>query len=397
MAELSPGQRFERFRVVQLLRQYPHASVYLVEDAPGHCVELKVSALPVHTEELARRALREVAVLEQLTNPHVVSVLETGLASNDHWYIVSEHMPGARLDEWHDFEHPLAPEDALSFVHQACLGMAELHGHGIVHRELGPERLWVLPDRTLKILDFSHARSWGDEPTGDNVTVGRMLMANARYMAPEQITGESLGPATDVYSLGLMLYEMLSGYSPFFADEPLSVLAPRLVDDPGQWMRSHVSRPLIPLQSRPAAAGLPPRLLELVHRCLLKDPKKRPQSAQVLANELGWLLHHAFSATNAAVLNLALEGGKSRYHLVLPGVHRIGGGKDVTVNVLGALPLELGTLEWSGLPRFAEWVPRQPSYVGGVQIQGRLTLEPEQSLEIVAPVGVVTLSLTYPE
>lgn len=290
---LKDGAQFERFKILGELRRYPHAAVYLVEDRPGILAELKVSLLPVHSEELARRALREVAVLERLTNAHVIQVLETGLSKDDHWYILTEHLQGARLDEWHNFRDPLPPTDALMLVHQACVGMAELHDAGIVHRELSPERLFVLPDRTLKILDFSYARSWGDEPTGDNVTIGRMLMANARYMAPEQITGEAIGPATDVYALGLMLYEMLSGYSPFFVDEPLTSLADRLADDPGQWMRSHVSRPLIPLSSRKVVEHLPARLLDLVQRCLFKDSKRRPQSAGELASELGWLLKNA--------------------------------------------------------------------------------------------------------
>lgn len=378
------------------LRTYPHATVYLVEDAPGTLAELKVSLLPVHSEELARRALREVAVLEQLTNPHVIKVLETGLSADEHWYILTEHLQGARLDEWHDFEHALAPTDALQFVHQACVGMAELHDAGIVHRELSPERLWVLPDRTLKILDFSYARSWGDEPTGDNVTLGRMLMANARYMAPEQITGEALGPATDVYTLGLMLYEMLSGYSPYFADEPLTTLAERLADDPGQWMRSHVSRPLVPLTSRKGTAKLPQRLVELVHRCLFKDAKRRPQSARELANELGWLLHHEFEATTAAVLHVEAPGTVRRYHLVLPGVHRVGGGKHVDLNVLGRDDVELGTLEWSGLPRMAEWVPALPAHLDGAPVVARVAMDPERRVEIVAGDRVVKVSLRYP-
>ena len=393
--ELGAGDTYGEFRIRTVLRKFRHAWVYEV-DAPGHDapLALKLSLEPVQSEEEARRALREVAVLGTLTNPHVVSVHDSGMGPDEHWYILMEHLQGAPLHQWHDFDLPLPAADAVGFIHQACLGLAEVHSVGIVHRDLTPERLWVGPDRTLKILDFSSARSWGAEATGDNVTVGTVLTGTPQYTAPEQMFAPELTPAADVYALGQILYELLSGHSPFHPDEPWSAARARLADDPAAWFRAHAQTPPTPITGHPACAELPTRLVELVHRCLDKDPSKRHPNAAALANDLGWILHHELGAARAAILNSVSPEGVLGFHLLLPGSHRVGFGPgfDVTLGPEGALLVAV--IEWAGPPKPAEIVPAEdtPVLVNGQPAPGRTPLASNDEVLVHRH----TLRLSYP-
>ncbi|MCX4240557.1 serine/threonine protein kinase [Paraliomyxa miuraensis] len=399
--ELKVGDTHEDFQVLQVLRKYPHAWVYKVR-APGHDepVALKLSLDPVRDEEAARRALREVAVLESLTNAHVLKVHGSGLTSAEHWFILMEHLPGAQLNHWHDFDRPLPAADAVGFVHQACLGLAELHAVGVVHRDLRPERLWITPDGTVKLLDFSSARSWGEGATADNVTVGVQVAGSPEYTAPEQAFGTELSPATDVYSLGVMLYEMLTGKSPLFPALSWSESRSKHADDPGAWMRAHARVPPAPLREHAVAAELPQKLADVLAAALAKDSKARPATAGELANELGWVLHHDLGAAQAGILKvspvegLVEEGLRPRYALVLPGSHRVGtGAVELRVADQGDDAV-LAVIEWAGAPKPAELV----AHAEGITMNGNAVTERvawEAGSTVV--VGGVRLQLTYPK
>lgn len=393
--ELQAGDQFGEFRIREVLRRFPHAWVYKV-DAPGFDVSLalKVSLNPVQSEEAARRALREVAVLETLTNPHVVKVHDSGMGPGEHWYILMDHLLGAPLHHWHDFDIRLPAADAAGFIHQACLGLAEVHGAGIVHRDLTPDRLWVEPDRTLKIMDFSSARSWGGEATGDNVTVGTVLTGTPQYAAPEQMISSTLSAAADVYSLGVMFYELLSGHSPFFPDKPWSRVRRDFADDPAAWLRAHAQTAPTPITDHQGCAELPRKLVELVHRCLDKEPGQRPENASVLANELGWILHHDLGAAQAAILRGVAPDGTPSFHLLLPGSHRLGFGEGVEVALDSEAQGIAAVIEWGGPPKPAEIVPEDgsPVCVNGQPVQGRTPLSAGDEILVRRH----TLHLSYP-
>ena len=395
--ELSIGDKHGGVEVLQVLCKYPHAWVYKVR-APGHAepVALKLSLEPVRSEEVARRALREVAVLENITNPHVLRVLGSGLTEGEHWYILMEHLPGAQLNHWHDFDRPLPAADAVGIVHQACLGLAELHALGIVHRDLKPERLWITPDGTVKLLDFSWARSWGEGATGDNVTVGVQTVGSPEYSSPEQAFGTDLSPASDVYSLGVILYEMLTGHSPLYPALKWSEARAKNADDPGQWMRAHARSPIAPVRKHAVTAELPQRLADVIEKSLAKDAKERPASAAELANELGWVLHHDLGAAQAGILRMTPTGeGKPRYALVLPGSHRLGTGTQVELRLGdGGADQVLAVIEWSGAPKLAELVAHAEGITkNGAAVTERVTWGTGEKVRV----GDVELELTYPK
>lgn len=387
--ELKPGDSFGPFRIQRVLRKHPHAWVYqVVQPGSDRGCDLKVSLDRVVSEDAARRALREVAVLGNLTNTHVVKVLDSGLGADDHWFILMEHLEGAQLSQWHDFDVPLPAADAAGFIHQACLGLAELHAEGIVHRALEPTRLWIEPDRTLKILDFSAARSWGATATGDNVTVGMPAIGAPQYSAPELMGGGELPPATDVYSLGVILYELLSGHSPFFPAQRWSEARAALADDPGAWLRAHVNKPVAPITEH--RTDLPEKLVALVHGCLHKDPRARPENAAVLSNELGWILHTDLGAAQAAILRCRAADGRASFHLVLPGSHRLG---RAGAPIADDDPNVAAVLDWSGMPKQAELVPERAEVrIDGVPITTRTLLAAKTRVQL----DDAELELSYP-
>jgi serine/threonine-protein kinase len=389
--QLEPGTTYGAFRIQRVLRKHPAAWVYAVHVAGrDELCDLELSLDPVQSEETARRVLREIAVLGNLTNRHVVDVLDSGMGEGDHWFVLAEHLEGARLHEWHDFDEPLPAADAARLIHHACLGLAELHALGIVHRDIKPEALWVEPDGTLKIMDFSSARSWGTEATGDNVTVGLVVAGRPQYAAPEQMGTSELTPASDVYSLGVILYEMLSGRSPVFPDRPRSAAHRDLADDPAAWFRAHVAKEPGLLSDQSACIDVPEKLCALVMRCLAKDPGARPENGAALANELGWILHHDLGAAQAAILRSRIGDTDSKFHLVLPGSHGLGS-DGALLRRTDAEPSAV--LEWAGGSEPADIVPRSGRVtMNGVLLTERTALPPGAPFQIDG----TPVSLTYP-
>jgi serine/threonine-protein kinase len=138
----------------------------------------------------------------------------------------------------------------------------------------------------VRLLDFGLARSWGgDSVIGRNATQGRMLVGTPHYAQPEQLHTQALTPAADVYSLALVLYELLAGHTPFVADRPVSEVIEAWRDNPLQWLRAHDQIPVVPL-SRHLGERVPPALVELVMQGLAKDPRARPADARTFADRL---------------------------------------------------------------------------------------------------------------
>ena len=396
--QLKPGDRYESFEIQAVARKYDASWVYRARsDKYSHPVAVRISTEPVQAEETARRALREITVLEELTNTHVIRVFDSGMGSDDRWFIVLEALEGARLDHWHDFDRPMSAAQAVGLIHQACLGLAEVHARGVVHRDLKPANLWVEPDGNLKIIDFASARGFGAHAlAGDNVTTQHVLVGTPQYAPPEQAYSSTLSPASDVYSLGVILYELLSGRCPFWADRPRSEVVRQLADDPVEWMTAHARRGPVPLRTVAATAGVPEDLDSLIGTCLAKKPHERPKDAGVLANSLGWILHHELGQAPVATMRVRDAGGNVGYRMVPPGAHRIGFGTNLDIRLrLDGNDEPWALLEWEGPPKQAEI--RVLEAGRQITLNGQ-TVAPRAAISPGATIGLAgfELELTYP-
>ncbi|HLT37098.1 MAG TPA: serine/threonine-protein kinase, partial [Enhygromyxa sp.] len=248
--ELQPGDVYAgNIRILAVLGKGAFACVYKV-DIPGYAepLALKLTKEPVTAGDQAQRALREITILRSLTNPHVVKTFDCGLRPDGHIYMLMDFLEGAALDEWHGFDRPLAPEQAVTIVHQVCLGLAECHAKGIVHRDVKPENIFVERSGHIRLLDFGLARSWDGSPVvGTNATQTHMVVGTPHYSQPEQLKTRELAPSSDVYSLGMILYELLSGCSPFHRDRSLKEIKEEFRRQPLMWLKCHADSPIVPI------------------------------------------------------------------------------------------------------------------------------------------------------
>ncbi|HEX6919464.1 MAG TPA: protein kinase [Actinomycetes bacterium] len=199
----------------------------------------------------------------RLSHPGIAAVYDYGEDAGSP-YLVMEHVDGEPLSALISREGPLQPERTLDLVGQAALGLEAAHENGVVHRDVKPGNLLVMPDGTVKITDFGIARAANSVP----LTQTGAIMGTAYYISPEQASGGSVTPASDIYSLGVVAYECLSGQRPFRGDTPVSVALAQVRDEP----------PALP-------AGVPAPVRALVMRMLAKEPGERPADAGRLGRE----------------------------------------------------------------------------------------------------------------
>lgn len=231
-------------------------------------------------QDLVSRFSREARAMSHLTHPNTVRVLMYGELEDGSLYIVMEYLEGKNLNQLVRKGGPLPLVRALRILIQCCGALDEAHRAGIVHRDLKPENICVCNQGGIedfpKLLDFGLAKVTEREmrPGSIILTQEGMVFGTPEFMSPEQAQGKTLTPASDIYSLAVILYEVLTGKLPFEAKMPMEYIA------------LHVTSAPIPLRDRVPEMSFPPGLWEAIAKALEKRPEDRYASAMDFAAAL---------------------------------------------------------------------------------------------------------------
>ncbi len=267
------GTQIGNYVVQHKLGEGGMGAVFMAEHPRiGHQVAIKVLTMEVGGHiKAATRFESEAKVIARLDHPNIIKFQDYGKLEGGSLYYVMELLRGRELLDVIQNHGKFTAEQALPYVEQICAALHEAHEHGVVHRDLKPENVIVL-DRdpmTLKVLDFGIAKLLETDKS-ESITATGFVMGTPLYLAPEQGAGQPhrIGPHTDIYSLGVILYAMLGGRPPFVDDAPGMVVAMHIKDPPP---------PLLELEPT-----LQPAIARLIHRCLEKAPESRPPSARAV-------------------------------------------------------------------------------------------------------------------
>jgi serine/threonine-protein kinase len=278
----------ERYTLTSLIARGGMGKVYRAEQAPlGRLCAVKVLQPSYNGEadpEFERRFFLEASISSKLTHPNTVTIFDYGRTEDGIYYMAMEYLDGRTLHKaikeagWFDEER------TMHVAKQICRSLREAHGRGVIHRDLKPANVFLTshgdePD-FVKVLDFGLVKMVGEPTDGlggpsgpradDQLTQTGLFMGSPKYMAPEQIQGERVDARTDIYSLGIMMYEMLCGKVPFDRTNSVNILM------------AHVhERPPTMHEMNPGVQISPP-LEELVMKCIAKTPDQRPSSMDEL-------------------------------------------------------------------------------------------------------------------
>jgi eukaryotic-like serine/threonine-protein kinase len=284
VATLSGG----RYRIERLLGSGGMAVVYCAHDEElSRTVAVKLPAEHLaEDEEFRARFLREARVAARLSHPNVVAVYDAG-EDEGRPFIVMEVVEGETLAAVLARRGRLRPDEVVDLGGQAAAGLEHAHSHGLVHRDVKPHNLLLRDDGVLKVADFGIARA---ATATQRLTRVGTILGTAAYLAPEQALGEDVAATADVYSLGAVLYECLTGQTPFRADTLI------------QLVTAQQQSAIVPVAE--LVPGVPPALEEAVMRCLARNPDYRPASA----GAAGRLLAGVSDAPTAPMPRPATQG-----------------------------------------------------------------------------------------
>jgi len=273
MGEPAPGETLDQYELLDVIARSGMATIFRARDREnGHTVALKVPHLEYASDLVFhRRFQREEAIGQRLAHPTVIKLLRPRQKSR--LYLAMEYVEGELLRERLRREGRLPVADAVELGIKIADALVYLHGQGVVHRDVKPENIMLTADGSVKLMDFGIAF---DATLGDLTWSGlSSSVGTPEYMAPEQVRARHGDERTDLYSLGVILYEMLTGKLPWSGDSAPEVMHAKLEEDP------------VPL--RELRPEIPPALEEVVLHALERRPERRPESALELREALAHL------------------------------------------------------------------------------------------------------------
>jgi eukaryotic-like serine/threonine-protein kinase len=263
----------KKFSVGDVLGEGGFAAVFRVRDQTlGHDVAVKVLDLGLtHSPGLAERFVREARTSARLEHPHIVPIYKVGGYKNEVLYIVMRCLDGPSLRQLLEQQQRLSLRDAARIARQVADALGHAHVHGIVHRDVKPDNILLDTTGHVLVTDFGIAKA-AQEASVSQLTTEGMVVGTPHYMSPEQATGETVDARSDIYSLGVVLYQMLAGVPPFDGESAQSILM------------KQATATAVPI--RELRSEVPAPLAHVVDRTLAKDPAERFQTAEELSQAL---------------------------------------------------------------------------------------------------------------
>lgn len=267
------GRRVGNYQIIRTLGEGGMGAVYLAEHPKiGKQVAIKTLHPRLCTDaEVVSRFFQEARAVNEIRHPNIVDIGDFGETEDGVFYIVMELLSGRTLRDRLSDGGALPVPEALAIARQVADALGAAHRVGIVHRDLKPDNVFLLDEsrgegQQIKLYDFGIAKLMRPESSTPHRTVPGQVMGTLSYMAPEQMEGRDVDARTDIYALGVVLYEMLTTEVPFKGDQLVEVITAVLKSTPA------------PPSER--AAGVPPWLDRIVLSCLDRDPIRRPQSTR---------------------------------------------------------------------------------------------------------------------
>lgn len=289
----------KRYRLAEKIGTGGMADVYKAHDEVlGRSVAVKIMHAKYASDPaFASRFRQEAQAAANLQSPYIVNIYDWG-QDGDTYYIIMEYVRGTDLKTVIRDKGWLPSADVANIGAQVCAALAIAHGYDIIHRDIKPHNIMVLPDGAIKVMDFGIAAAGNNDMTESGSVLG-----TAHYVSPEQAQGKPLGATSDLYSLGIVLYEAATGKLPFDADSPVAVALKQVNE-----------APVRPTRINPA---VDPNLEAIIGRALTKDPRARYQTAEDMRREL---LRIARPGAGATAVGAGAAAGRTS---VMPAV---GGG-----------------------------------------------------------------------
>jgi serine/threonine-protein kinase len=283
-----------RYLIEDTLGKGGMAVVYKARDTTlERSVAIKVLRQKYSADPAFREHFRQEAkAAANLTHPNIVTVHDFGF-DNERLFIIMEYVPGTDLKDLLEKDGRMSIENSLKLMVQACVGVGAAHRSGLVHCDIKPQNLLITPDQQVKVVDFGIARALASITPGEKAEI---VWGSPHYFSPEQAAGKAPSPASDVYSLGVIMYEMLTGQPPFSAPDSSGL--------------ARMQREMLPPAPRQLNPMIPPELEQILLKVLSKVPATRYRTAdqfgRVLVNYQEGI--HVSEALSPALSSGAVAG-----------------------------------------------------------------------------------------